>query len=71
VRFGSLNGRYQKCNGRDFILVSLHAGSKFSKKKKKNLNILKFRKADPMCYYIFSIKKGKKINNKLIMANVK
>jgi hypothetical protein len=35
VRFGSVNGRYQKCDGRDFIPVSLHSGSKFSKKKKK------------------------------------
>jgi hypothetical protein len=51
--FESVNGRYEKCNGKDFILVSLHPGSKFS--KKKNLNILKFQKADPMCYYIFSL----------------
>jgi hypothetical protein len=33
VRFGSVNGRYQKCDGRDFIPVSFHSGSKFSKKK--------------------------------------
>jgi hypothetical protein len=51
VCFGSLNGRYQKCDGMDFILVSLHTGSKFL--KKKNLSILKFQKADPRCYYIF------------------
>jgi hypothetical protein len=34
VRFGSVNGCDQKCDGRDFILVSFHPGSKFSKKKK-------------------------------------
>jgi hypothetical protein len=31
VRFESVNGCYEKCNGRDFILVSLHPESKFSK----------------------------------------
>jgi hypothetical protein len=56
VRFGSVNGRYQKCDGKDFIPVSLHSGSKFSKKKKKNLSILKFWKADPRCYYIFTLR---------------
>jgi hypothetical protein len=35
VRFGSVNGRYEKSDGKDFIVVSLHPGSKFSKKKKK------------------------------------
>jgi hypothetical protein len=53
VRFGSVNGRYQKCDGRDFIPVSFHPGSKFS--KKKNLSILKFWKADPRSYYIFTL----------------
>jgi hypothetical protein len=54
VCFGSVNGRYQKCDGMDFILVSLHPGSKFSEKKKKNLSILKFWKVDLRCYYIFT-----------------
>jgi hypothetical protein len=41
VRFGSVNGRYQKCDSMDFILVSLHSRSKFSKKKKpKHFKIL-------------------------------
>jgi hypothetical protein len=35
VRFESVNGRYEKFDGDDFILISLHLGSKFSKKKKK------------------------------------
>jgi hypothetical protein len=35
VHFGSVNGRYEKCNGRDFILVSLHPRVNFRKKKKK------------------------------------
>jgi hypothetical protein len=34
VRFGSVNGCYQKCDGMDFILVSLHPRSKFSREKK-------------------------------------
>jgi hypothetical protein len=55
MRFGSVNGRYKKCDGRDFILVSLHPGSKFlKKKKKKTLSILKFWKVDSRCYYIFT-----------------
>jgi hypothetical protein len=53
MRFRSVYGCYQKSDGRDFILVSLHPGSKFS--KKKNLSILKFWKADPRCYYIFTL----------------
>jgi hypothetical protein len=43
VRFGSVNGRYQKCDGMDFISVSLHSGSKFSKKKPKDFKILEGR----------------------------
>jgi hypothetical protein len=56
MRFGSVNGRYEKCDGRDFILVSLHPGSKFlkKKKKKKTLSIFKFWKVDSRCYYIFT-----------------
>jgi hypothetical protein len=52
VHFGSVNSRYEKFNGRDFILVSLHPGSKFSKKKPKHFKISEGR---PRCYYIFSL----------------
>jgi hypothetical protein len=52
VRFRSVNGRYQKCDGRDFISVSLHSGSKFSKKKKpKDFKILEGR--PKVLLYIF------------------
>jgi hypothetical protein len=34
MHFESVNGHYQKCDGRDFIPVFFHPGSKFSKKKK-------------------------------------
>jgi hypothetical protein len=44
VRFGSVNGRYEKCDGMDFILVSLHPGVNFRKKKKpKHFKILEGR----------------------------
>jgi hypothetical protein len=38
------NGRYEQSDGRDFIVVSLHSGSKFSKKRKpKHFKILEGR----------------------------
>jgi hypothetical protein len=40
VCFGFVNGRYEKSDGRDFIVVSLHPGRKFSKKKTKHFIIL-------------------------------
>jgi hypothetical protein len=51
VRFGSVNGRYQKCNGRDFIPVSFHPGSKFSKKKPKHFKILEGRPKELLYIY--------------------
>jgi hypothetical protein len=53
VHFGSVNGRYQKCDGRDFILVSFHLGSKFPKKKLKHFKILEGR--PKVLLYIFPI----------------
>jgi hypothetical protein len=43
VCFGSINSCYEKCDGRDFIVISLHQGSKFSKKKLKHFKILEGR----------------------------
>jgi hypothetical protein len=51
VRFGSVNGRDQKCDGRDFILVSFHPESKFSKKKTKHFKISEGR--PKVLLYIF------------------
>jgi hypothetical protein len=55
VRFESVNGRYEKCDGREFILVSLHPESKFSKKKKKkHFKILEGR--PNVLLYIYPLK---------------
>jgi hypothetical protein len=60
VRFGSVNGHYQKCDGRNFILVSFHPGSKFSKKKPKHFKISEGR--PKVLLYIFPNN-----NNKVIV----
>jgi hypothetical protein len=37
VRLTLVNGIYQKIDGKDFIFIFTDSGSKFSRKKKKNL----------------------------------